>query len=237
MCTNHQIEYNLIQKLFLTEHNIVKFIKYITTDFDNYTEILDRAYTTSYFDGKFDISDAAYMRMLESIEFESEYDWSIKMKIRPIQSSIGMKMAYSQDEINHILNIYGMPVVKVHADHTCSLMMETVPYIFIGICPVIKDDYAILLRTFKAQIRNTLYKHSTCQFYVLVKEFASTTCTKEEILKIYTNSGFMMIMVNDLFVLDSRCLTEKEIQYYKLLEKVQDLEIQNEILNKKITNV
>jgi hypothetical protein len=70
-----------------------------------------------------------------------------------------------------------------------------------------------------------------------VKEFASTTCTKEEILKIYTNSGFMMIMVNDLFVLDSRCLTEKEIQYYKLLEKVQDLEIQNEILNKKITNV
>jgi hypothetical protein len=240
------IEYNLVQKLFLNNENKAKLLRHITTDFDNYKKLFNDAYEsrlyTEFFDGHFDVSDSAYNAMIKDLEFEAEFGWSIRMKIDPINSRVHITPSRNPKEAFEFLeasiNVYGIDLVKHnHINATISLNMPNVEYnthIFCSIVPVISENYPEVLRKMKEQIRQTRMKYSPSQFYMLVCDFNASSVNSEEILSMFAGTGFNVVMVKELFVLDQKSLTQKEIEYYKIVEKVQELEVHNAMLLEKL---
>lgn len=232
------IEYNLIQKLFLKPENRAKLLRNITVDFNNYKKLFMDAYESmmysEYFGGKFDVSDDAYVKMIKELEFEADGGWSMKMCVNPIDSKVhiipGSDIKEVYKLVNTFFNIYGIDIVKYN--QRCGYISLEMPqiaestFIYCNIVPVVGDNYPEVLRNMKEQIR----KSKKGLFYMLVYEFNASSATMEEIMSIFTSSGFNVIIVKGLFSLDQRGLTQKEIEYYKIVERVQELEVHNALL-------
>ncbi|WP_396189985.1 hypothetical protein [Flavobacterium sp.] len=240
------IEYNLVQKLFLHSENKAKLLRHITTNFDNYKKLFKDAYDSilyrRFFNGYFDVSDSVYNAMIKELEFEAEYGWSIRMKIDPIHSRVHILPSRNPTEafefLDQAINIYGIDLVKYnHSDTTVSLVMPNVEYntqIFCSIVPTISENYPEVLRMMKEQMRQTKTKYGPSHFYLLVCDFNASSVNSDEILSIFEGAGFSVVMIKDLFVLDKKGLTQKEIEYYKIVEKVQELEVHNAMLLEKM---
>jgi hypothetical protein len=206
-----------------------------------FKDAYDSTLYSEFFDGHFDVSDSVYNAMIKEFEFEAELGWSMRMKIDPIHSRVHILPSRNPNEafkfLDTAINIYGIDLVKYnHSDTTVSLVtnVEYNTQIFCSIVPTISENYPEVLRKMKEQMRQTKTKYGPSHFYLLVCDFNASSVNSDEILSIFEGAGFSVVMVKDIFVLDQKCLTQKEIEYYKIVEKVQELEVHNAILLEKL---
>ncbi len=230
------IDYCLIQKQFLNKQNIVRFIKHITTDFGMLNEAYEHMMYSEYFNGKFDICDAKYIEMIENIQFEP-YLWSIQLNIVQIDTSVDI--IQSIDDIKVLQDIFGTSLVQIKEDKLTltqhikgnnSRLLDTMgTSVFIWIAPMINDEnYVSVLRKMKDMILCTKMKNPLldCVFYLLVNHISCNGASEDEIIGIMTyDKTFDIILANHLFYIDKKFLSPLEIEYYKVLEKLQEYEI------------
>ena len=114
-------------------------------------------------------------------------------------------------------------------------------FVFSEIKPLLGDDYPCVLRKIKSQVELTrnAYKNEECKYLLIIKEYNSTTTSKEKLLKIFAQTNIGIVFTNELFDnLQNQILTKSLDQIQDIIQPTQQkyLEDENKLLREKISN-
>jgi len=180
-------EHNRIQNLFLNKENITAFIIYLYTH--KYYCVIETLQESLKNIGVGSIS----------VEFEGQFNWDIIIRVH--------------DEIRYITHpceCTNKKCVKKTKDGIECDNHACVSSFIIEIKPLLGDDYPDVLRKMKLQKElsydgsySKLHKGRTVSGYtnpiLLIKDYQSTTTTKEELTQIFRQSGIRVVFLHDIF--------------------------------------
>jgi hypothetical protein len=169
--------------------------------------------------------------------FNEEYKKYRIEKLKEIFSSIEyINITYENNEIN----------VKLSSGFNLEIL-------YCEIKPLLSDDYPNVLRKMKTQISlqkefNRKIGYNYDKYILIIKEFASNTVTKKQLITIFNNSDIHVIFTDEIFddEINNNILTIKnsdsklvddlksELEKQKLL--INELMIENENLKKILKN-
>lgn len=195
-------EHNKLQNLFLDDnfcrkiydHN-VDWIQKIHELYEN--ELFIKIFGDQRFNEK--------ITKTINVTFEAEYNWDVKINyLIKIASDKLTTNKYDDYEIIwkltkntsiECLYDYGSPrVYEFYASGSESIS------VFIELKPLLGDDYPEVLRKMSTQIKLTKNDKTFTfnRFYILVKDFASSTTTREQLIKIFLQHDIEVIFLEDL---------------------------------------
>jgi len=119
-------------------------------------------------------------------------------------------------------------------DNDCECRVHETRDVYCEIKPLLGDDYPCVLRKMNTQIE--LINSYISKYILLVKDFASSSTTKEQLIQIFQQSKIEVIFLRDVFQNDYTKIQEytKEDEINELKEKVIKLEEENKMLKEKL---
>lgn len=126
-----------------------------------------------------------------------------------------------------------------NSDCRCdNLVSRYTRKVYCEIKPLLGDDYPCVLRKMNTKIKLIVSsnEYSYNKFILLVKDFASSSTTKEQLTQIFQQSEIEVIFLRDVFKNDYTKIHEykKEDEINELKEKVIKLEEENKMLKEKL---
>lgn len=201
-------EHNRIQNLFLDDKKVATFMASLkTNDEGHINHIVEQI-------GKKHVS----------VEFEGKFNWDVVIESILVRSYMCTKKRhhrwYHCKEIgkslcSHYYNKCDPSECKnggydsvTCTDYGQCLCTEYMRNCYIEVKPLVGDDYPSILRKMNTQkgITDKIVATSThgtplnnTQYVLLVKDYQSTTTTKEELVKIFGQSGIRVVFLYDIF--------------------------------------
>lgn len=243
-------EHNKIQNLFLEEENQNKLYDVlfnhkslinkiqnglIHKDFNKYFEDYNKEWLKK---NLFSINKI-------KIEFEAKYNWDILIPTYEYEYifSLKYKKEYWKEEKNilkkyfiDIFNFKNCYVDKENEGVYVSISLIKLPSynIYIEIKPLLGDDYPNVLRKMKQQVKLTSCDKDNmlCKklYILLVKDFASSTTTKEQLIEIFQQSNIEVIFLKDITKDDVKHVETNKDNISELKEYIIKLEEENMML-------
>jgi len=186
-------EHNRMQNLFLDNKRVALLLAGLRTSDEDCKKYLIELFTKDNF----------------TVKFEGKFNWDVI--IRGI-SYTPYRCRNSQEED------------KYHNTITCETRGKCICYNWFGptyieIKPLVGDDYPTILRKMNTQKEVTLKAdgRDRQQFLLLIKDYQSSTTTKEELMQIFKQSDIIVIFLHDLF---------PDLSLSSPVEKMAPMEIQ-----------
>lgn len=239
-------EHNKIQNLFLEEENQNRLIdllfKATKNKFNKINEGFNHKDYSEYFQGCKESSMTFHQLFKIKVEFETKYNWDILLQINKWGgSSIVVKfneeiyknndLEIRQKYFNDIFNFDMRPGVMYP-----ELIYIDSYNIYIEIKPLLGDDYPNVLRKMNIQKDLTycdLDKRGDSDkriIILLVKDFASSTTTREQIIQIFNQSNIKVIFLKDITEDDVKLVETNKDNISELKEYIIKLEEENTML-------
>lgn len=173
--TSKTPEHNRIQNLFLDDRRVATFMASLKTSDEDHKKYL--------------VEQISKKKVW--IEFEGKFNWDVIInKDTTTTISPSYKCTNSWEEINYGNRRYCKTAGK-------CLCIEWFGSIYIEIKPLLGDDYPTVLR--KMNTQKELTKPRGDSVILLIKDYQSTTTTKEELVKIFSQSGILVVFLHDIF--------------------------------------
>jgi len=121
-----------------------------------------------------------------------------------------------------------------------DVSINCISHIHIEIKPLLGDDYPNVLRKMKQQVHLTSCDKNMDSNYkklyiLLVKDFASSTTTKEQLIQIFQQSYIKVIFLKDIIETDNTKIQEyTNDNISELKEELIKLEEENKMLKEKL---
>ena len=186
-------EHNKIQNLFLEEENQNRLIDLLFNPKSIINKIqngLIHKDFNKYFE-KYE-GDMSFNQLftIYKIEFETTYNWDVFLKIKGQYFNFIYKKEYWRKEWNilekYFTDIFNIKKCEVssYSDGKTNASLNYNSYIYIEIKPILGDDYPNVLRKMKQQKNLTSCNTEMMRehYILLVKDFASSTTTKEQLI-------------------------------------------------------
>jgi hypothetical protein len=99
-------------------------------------------------------------------------------------------------------------IIDFYCRHQCINGDDTSPiYVFCELKPLLGDDYPCVLRKMKTQLELTKEKYYNeyggpvyaLRYLLLVKEYASSTTSKEQLIQIFNQNHIRVVFIDELF--------------------------------------
>ena len=237
-------EHNKIQNLFLEEENQNKLYDVlfnlnhkslinkiqnglIHKDFNKYFEDYNKEWLKNLFS-------------INKIEFEAKYNWDILIHTEEHILSLQYKKEYQKEEKNilkkYFIDIFNFKKFYVNNENEgvdVSILLIK-PSIYIEIKPLLGDDYPNVLRKMKQQVKLTSCDKDNmlCKklYILLVKDFASSTTTKEQLIEIFQQSNIKVIFLKDITEGDVKLIETNKDNISELKEYIIKLKEENTML-------
>jgi uncharacterized protein (DUF3820 family) len=240
-------EHNRIQNLFLEEENVkhLRGYKYFV-DYEKQIYILQEGIKHNdfleYFK-EYDISKLDKHKTFVNVEFEGKFNWDIVIKIDCYEPAFTFRDEYNKLNRDKLLQhfLYIFPELKNNCNinmfnnqtkyayyHSIGIKSTT----FVEIKPLLGDDYPCVLRKMKQQITLTEQQRNKKGKYVLlVKDFATSTTTKEQLIQIFEQSNIKVVFLKDILSKDTMQIQEcASDNISELKEIIKQLQNENDML-------
>jgi hypothetical protein len=236
-------EHNKIQNLFLEEENQNRLIDLLFNPKSIINKIqngLIHKDFNKYFE-KYE-GDMSFNQLftIYKIEFETTYNWDVFLKIQGLYFNIIYKKEYWRKEWNilekYFTDIFNIKKCEVssYSDGKIDASLNYNSYIYIEIKPILGDDYPNVLRKMKQQKNLTSCDKDNmlCKklYILLVKDFASSTTTKEQLIEIFQQSNIKVIFLKDITEDDVKLVETNKDNISELKEYIIKLEEENMML-------
>jgi hypothetical protein len=236
-------EHNKIQNLFLEEENQNRLIDLLFNPKSIINKIqngLIHKDFNKYFE-KYE-GDMSFNQLftIYKIEFETTYNWDVFLKIQGLYFNIIYKKEYWRKEWNilekYFTDIFNIKKCEVssYSDGKTDASLNYNSYIYIEIKPLLGDDYPNVLRKMKQQVNITSCDKDNrlCKklYILLIKDFASSTTTKEQLIQIFNQSNIKVIFLKDITEDDVKQVETKKDNISELKEYIIKLEEENTML-------
>lgn len=241
-------EHNRIQNLFLEEENVKRLRGYkYFVDYEKQKYILQEGIKhinfLKYFK-EYDICNLDKHKTFINVEFEGKFNWDIIIKIDCYDTEFTFRNEYNnlkRDELlHHFLNIF--PALKNNCyinvynptkyANYCSRGIRSTTYVEVK--PVLGDDYPCVLRKMKQQISLTQQTiNGEGKYVLLIKDFSSSTTTKDQLIQIFQQSNIKVVFLNDI-IENTPVQTYSPENITELKDKIKQLEEENIILKDKL---
>jgi|694.fasta_scaffold00020_80 hypothetical protein len=244
-------EHNRIQNLFLEEENVKRLLG--LKSFDKYNKciqiIQDRMNCDDfhrYFE-EYNIDNLTKKNIFMNIEFEGKFNWDIVIRLDSDEIvNFTFKEQYNNVDRKD-LELFFVTVFPLHKNEyyinwyngrkhaglrRYSIFCSTT---YIEVKPLLGDDYPCVLRKMKQQISLTEKLNDVGKYVLLVKDFSSSTTSKEQLIQIFQQSNIKVVYLND--VIEN---SNMQIQSYssdninELKDKIKKLEEENMMLKDKL---
>lgn len=233
-------EHNKIQNLFLEKENQNRLIdllfKATKNKFNKINEGFNHKDYSEYFQGCKESSMTFHQLFKIKVEFETKYNWDILLQInKNWHSQIVVKF---KEEIykNNDLEIRQKYFNDIfNFDMQTGVMYPKLIYIdsyniYIEIKPLLGDDYPNVLRKMNIQKDLTYCDLDKRIIILLVKDFASSTTTREQIIQIFNQSNIKVIFLKDITEDDVKLVETNKDNISELKEYIIKLEEENTML-------
>ena len=234
-------EHNKIQNLFLEEENQNRLIDFLFNPKSIINKIqngLIHKDFNKYFE-KYE-GDMSFNQLftIYKIEFETTYNWDVFLKIKGQYFNFIYKKEYWRKEWNilekYFTDIFNIKKCEVssYSDGKTNASLNYNSYIYIEIKPILGDDYPNVLRKMKQQKNLTscttemMRKH----YILLVKDFASSTTTSEQLIQIFNQSNINVIFLKDITEGDVKLIETNKDNISELKKYIIKLEEENTML-------
>ena len=179
------------------------------------------------------------------IEFEAKYNWDILIRTDEYELFflLKYKKEYWKEEKNilkkYFIDIFNLKNCYVDKENegvyvSISLIKQLSYNIYIEIKPLQGDDYPNVLRKMKQQKNLTSCDKDNmlCKklYILLVKDFASSTTTKEQLIEIFQQSNIKVIFLKDITEDDVKLVETNKDNISELKEYIIKLEEENMML-------
>lgn len=214
---NKTPEHNKMQNLFLKKTNQYKLLDYVLKLKILLQKIQNGLKHKKY--GKYfetndkirNIKKIEDFQKIDKIEFEAKFNWDIEI-VTHKSININFKKKYIHADFNVLkekcIKVFDMEnsVCKDGWSNqtTTSAYVSFGGYhrIYIEIKPLLGDDYPAVLRKMKQQIQLTMvgeriYNEKYC-FALLVRDYNSSSTTKEELIEIFKQSKIKVVFINEI---------------------------------------
>ena len=224
-------EHNKLQNLFLDDN----FCRKIINDSDvDWTQKIHELYENELFTKIF--GDQRFNEQITekiNTQFEAEYNWDVK-----ISYSIDIKSdrltSNNRDDYEIMRTLtkktpiqwshdYGSPrIYEFYASEFESIS------VFIELKPLLGDDYPEVLRKMSTQIKLTKndktdkYLVTSKHFCLFIKDFNSSTTTREQLIKIFLQHDIKVIFMEDLEIDRIQQIDNKILRLQQEILKLQE---------------
>lgn len=195
-------EHNKLQNLFLDDHFCRKIYDHNVDWVQKIQELYENELFTKIFgDQRFNEQITKKI----NVQFEAEYNWDVKISYYiDIKSDKLTTSKYDDFEIMRTLTKktpieWSYDYVSPRVYEFCASQFESIS-VFIELKPLLGDDYPEVLRKMSTQIKLTKNDKTFTfnRFYILVKDFDSSTTTREQLIKIFLQHDIKVIFMEDL---------------------------------------
>lgn len=237
-------EHNKMQNLFLEEENQNKLYDVLF----NHKSLINKIQNglihkdfNKYFEDFEDYKEwLKNLFSINKIEFEAKYNWDILIHTEEHILSLQYKKEYWKEEKNilkkYFIDIFNFKNCYVNNENEgvdVSILLIK-PSIYIEVKPLLGDDYPNVLRKMKQQVNITScdkYNRLCKKLYILlVKDFASSTTTKEQLIEIFQQSNIKVIFLKDITEGDVKLNETNKDNISELKEYIIKLEEENTML-------
>lgn len=234
-------EHNKIQNLFLEEENQNRLIDLLFNPKSIINKIqngLIHKDFNKYFE-KYE-GDMSFNQLftIYKIEFETTYNWDVFLKIKGQYFNFIYKKEYWRKEWNilekYFTDIFNIKKCEVssYSDGKTNASLNYNSYIYIEIKPILGDDYPNVLRKMKQQKNLTSCNTEMMRehYILLVKDFASSTTTSEQLIQIFNQSNIKVIFLKDITEGDVKLIETNKDNISELKKYIIKLEEENTML-------
>ena len=234
-------EHNKIQNLFLEEENQNRLIDLLFNPKSIINKIqngLIHKDFNKYFE-KYE-GDMSFNQLftIYKIEFETTYNWDVFLKIKGQYFNFIYKKEYWRKEWNilekYFTDIFNIKKCEVssYSDGKTNASLNYNSYIYIEIKPILGDDYPNVLRKMKQQKNLTSCNIEMMRehYILLVKDFASSTTTSEQLIQIFNQSNIKVIFLKDITEGDVKLIETNKDNISELKKYIIKLEEENTML-------
>jgi hypothetical protein len=252
-------EHNKIQNLFLEEENQNRLIdllfKATKNKFNKINEGFNHKDYSEYFQGSKKNSMTFHQLFKIKVEFETKYNWDILLQIKNGSIVVEFKEEYKnydlkilQKYFNDIFNFDNKNMLierGLEWARTPKTLLDSDSYnIYIEIKPLLGDDYPNVLRKMNQQ-KILTYCDLDKKFFtkfnkdkgiiiLLVKDFVSSSTTKEQLIQIFNQSNIKVIFLKDIIEGDVKLIETNIDNISELKEYIIKLEKENTILKERL---
>lgn len=234
-------EHNKIQNLFLEEENQNRLIDLLFNPKSIINKIqngLIHKDFNKYFE-KYE-GDMSFNQLftIYKIEFETTYNWDVFLKIKGQYFNFIYKKEYWRKEWNilekYFTDIFNIKKCEVssYSDGKTNASLNYNSYIYIEIKPILGDDYPNVLKKMKQQKNLTSCNTEMMRehYILLIKDFASSTTTSEQLIQIFNQSNIKVIFLKDITEGDVKLIETNKDNICELKEYIIKLEEENTML-------
>ena len=234
-------EHNKIQNLFLEKENQNRLIDLLFNPKSIINKIqngLIHKDFNKYFE-KYE-GDMSFNQLftIYKIEFETTYNWDVFLKIKGQYFNFIYKKEYWRKEWNilekYFTDIFNIKKCEVssYSDGKTNASLNYNSYIYIEIKPILGDDYPNVLRKMKQQKNLTSCNTEMMRehYILLVKDFASSTTTSEQLIQIFNQSNIKVIFLKDITEGDVKLIETNKDNISELKKYIIKLEEENTML-------
>ena len=238
-------EHNKIQNLFLEEENQNRLIDLLFNPKSIINKIqngLIHKDFNKYFE-KYE-GDMSFNQLftIYKIEFETTYNWDVFLKIKGQYFNFIYKKEYWRKEWNilekYFTDIFNIKKCEVssYSDGKTNASLNYNSYIYIEIKPILGDDYPNVLRKMKQQKNLTSCNTEMMRehYILLVKDFASSTTTSEQLIQIFNQSNIKVIFLKDITEGDVKLIETNKDNISELKKYIIKLEEENTMLKESL---
>ena len=176
------------------------------------------------------------------IEFETTYNWDVFLKIKGQYFNFIYKKEYWRKEWNilekYFTDIFNIKKCEVssYSDGKTNASLNYNSYIYIEIKPILGDDYPNVLRKMKQQKNLTSCNTEMMRehYILLVKDFASSTTTSEQLIQIFNQSNIKVIFLKDITEGDVKLIETNKDNISELKKYIIKLEEENTMLKESL---
>lgn len=200
-------EHNRLQNKFLEKSFQNSFLNYLSEPFlpDTFQDDICKIYTTDvykkYCDGEQFCLNCEYR-----VEFEGPCNWDVIISRRVYgdcltltqveekypreQTSIEINKEFKEKGIGNLIKVTGYNI-GLRTNSNCKAYVE--------LKPSLGDDYPIVLRKMKQQLKFTEgYPYSGQKYVLLIEQFDSFYTTREQLKIIFKQTGITVLFLNEL---------------------------------------
>jgi hypothetical protein len=188
--TSKTPEHNRIQNLFLDKANIILFYKHVCQQYKYKSflfEALDKECRQATFEGCFN-----WDIIIKGFYFKNgQLRWTDQCSHQKLVGQIGDKRYPNCTKEN-----------PGGLNSCCAFDSDTLSDSFIEVKPLLGDDYPAVLRKMTQQRTLTETENrgwNPRRYFLLIKDFQSSTTTREQLVDIFQRSKIVVCFLNDIF--------------------------------------
>lgn len=242
-------EHNKIQNLFLEEENQNRLIDLLFKEtkkkFNKINEGFNHKDYSEYFKGCKKSSMTFHQLFKIKVEFETKYNWDILLQLNKGWGGFSIVAEFKEEYKNYDLEIlqkYFNDIFNfdnknmLSGCRTPNLLYIDSYDIYIEIKPLLGDDYPNVLRKMNIQKNLTScdkdkrFDRDKMIIILLIKDFASSTTTSEQLIQIFNQSNIRVIFLKDITEGDVKLIETNKDNISELKKYIIKLEEENTML-------